>query len=283
MIFLLHRMRQVGLIAALGTVVAVTLAACSGSPTGSTPAAGSSTPAGQGNSARADGMGGARGRGPAAAGVIAAITGNTMQVQNQQTGQVAVIWTASTKFSHSVAAPLSALKAGICVTAIAPSGTDPSATSFTATTIALTSATNGQCGQRTPGGFPSGRRPSGFPAGQRPSGFPSGAPRRLGAVATGKVASVAGSTITVAARVFGSGTTTKKTVLVGPSTKLTTEAPTTSRSLKLGLCVVADGKADSTGTVAAATVRISEPVNGQCGGFARSGFDAGANGGTSGG
>jgi hypothetical protein len=32
----------------------------------------------------------------------------------------------------------------------------------------------------------------------------------------------------------------------------------------VGKCVTAQGKADSSGTVAATTVRITDPVNGQC-------------------
>jgi septal ring factor EnvC (AmiA/AmiB activator) len=43
----------------------------------------------------------------------------------------------------------------------------------------------------------------------------------------------------------------------------------------VGQCATVQGTADSTGTVAAKTVRITAPVNGQCG--AR--FGAGANGG----
>jgi hypothetical protein len=34
--------------------------------------------------------------------------------------------------------------------------------------------------------------------------------------------------------------------------------------LKVGLCVSAQGNADSTGAVTATSVRISNPVNGQC-------------------
>ena len=35
-----------------------------------------------------------------------------MQVQNEQTGQVAVTWTSSTKFAHQVSATIGAVKAG---------------------------------------------------------------------------------------------------------------------------------------------------------------------------
>ena len=251
---------------------ALTLSACSSS-NGSDPPPASST------SGSAAGGAGPGQRGPAASGTIGAITGTTMQVQNQQSGQVAVTWTSTTKFNHQVATTLAAIKAGTCVTAIAPSGTSATATSFTATSVTISTATNGQCGGGFGGGGgqpPSGL-PSGFPSGgQLPSGFPSGfppgarsGPRNFGSIATGKVTSASGSILVIAARQFTPGSssspsTTNKTVTIGSSTKILTEASTTASSLKVGLCATAEGKADSGGTVTATSVRITQPTNGQC-------------------
>ena len=274
-------------IAALAAAVA--LSACSSSSGGGgSPSDSPSAPASSGAPGGTGGTGGtgAPGQGgPAASGTVAAITGTTMQVQNQQTGQVAVAWSASTKFSHQVTTTLAAVKAGDCVTAIAPSGTDAAATSFTATTMTVSAAVDGACGAGAFGGRGggSGQRPSGLPSGQRPSGFPSGGASgrpNFGAVAGGKVTSVSGSTLVIAARDFGpnsssSTATTNKSVTVGASTKITTEASTTSTSVKVGKCVTAQGKADSSGTVAATTVRITDPTNGQC----AVGLGGGANGG----
>lgn len=259
--------RRAVLVAAASVAAALVLSACGGSSGANPPpsaAASSSAGAGQGTPTG----------GPAASGKVAAISGTTMQVQNQQTGQVAVSWSASTKFRHQVAVTIADVKAGDCVAAVAPSGTDSSATSFTATTLTISPAVNGSCtagGSGGPGGGRfTGAPPSGFPSGKLPSGLPSGVQGRpVAAVAAGKVMSVSGSTLVIAARQFGSSSTstTNKTVTVDEKTKITTEAATTSTSLKVGKCVTAQGKADSAGTVAATSVRISDPVNGQCGIF----------------
>jgi hypothetical protein len=263
--------RRAVFVAAASVAAALVLSACGGSSGANPPpssAASSSSSAG----ARQGAPSGA----PAASGKVAAISGTTMQVQNQQTGQVAVSWSGSTKFRHQVAVTLADVKAGDCVAAVAPSGTDSSATSFTATSLTVSPAVNGSCtgGAAGPGGSggPGGGRftgapPSGFPSGKLPSGLHSGTQGRpVAAVAAGKVTSVSGSTLVIAARQFGSGdtSTTNKTVTVDGKTKITTEAATTSKSLKVGKCVTAQGKADSAGTVAATSVRITDPTNGQC-------------------
>jgi hypothetical protein len=208
---------------------------------------------------------------------VAAISGTTMQVQSPQAGQVAVGWTSSTTFTHPVTTTLSAVKAGDCVVATAPSGS--TGTSFTATALTVSSPVNGQCGGPGGAGGPgggglgNGQRPTG----QRPSGFPSGGPGGAGGgFATGTVSSVSGSSVVIAARQLGSaGSTTNRNVTVNSTTKISTQKSTTSGSLKVGLCVNAQGKADSTGKVTATSVRITNPVNGQC----TVGFGAGANGG----
>jgi hypothetical protein len=263
--------RRAVFLAAASVAAALVLSACGGSSGANPPpssAASSSSSAGAGQ--------GAPSGAPAAAGKVAAISGTTMQVQNEQTGQVAVSWSASTKFRHQVAVTIADVKAGDCVAAVAPSGTDSSVTSFTATTLTISPPVNGSCtgGAAGPGGPGGGRftgaPPSGFPSGKLPSGLPSGVQGRpVAAVAAGKVTSVSGSTLVVAARQFGSNSTstTNKTVTVDEKTKITTEVTTTSKSLKVGKCVTAQGKADSAGTVAATSVRITDPTNGQCGIF----------------
>jgi hypothetical protein len=265
-------------VAVMGSLAALTLAACgSGSAggstdSGSTPQATAPSPSGS--------FGGQR---PAASGLIAAVDGTTMQVQSQQAGQTAVTWSDSTKFSHSVTVTISAIKAGSCVTAIAPTGTDQAATSFTATTVTVSAATNGECGRGF--GGPGGGNGSGGASGVRPSGaptgFPSGGPGGtgggalgFGGIATGKVVSVSGSSVVLDAEAFdlngGSAapTTTKKTITIGTDTTVSTQASTTSKSVVAGKCATVQGAADSEGTVTATSVSITDASNGQCtGGF----------------
>ena len=265
--------------AALALCAVLVLSGCSGSSSPSsatTPTPSSSGTANAGGTTV--GGAGAGVRGPAASGQIAAVSGSTMQVQDPQTGQVAVTWLSSTKFTQQVTLAASAIKVGECVTAVAASGTSSTATSFAATTVSVTQPTNGSCRaggafSGRPSGFPTGARPSGFPTGRSfPSGFPTnGSGIRATAIASGSVVSVSGSTIVVASRTFtpGSGstpsaTTTNKTVTLTPSTKITTQQAATASAVQVGRCATAQGSTDSTGAVTATSINITDPVNGTC-------------------
>jgi hypothetical protein len=264
-------------IAVIGSLAALTLGACGGGSRNTNSAASGSTP--QTAASAPSGFGG--GQRPAASGLIATVDATTMQVQSQQAGQVAVTWSDSTKFSHTVTVTASSINAGQCVTAIAPSGTTQTATAFTATTVMVSDATNGDCGRGfgAPGGGNGGApagRPSGIPnAG--PSGVPSGGPGGaggFGGIASGKVVSVSGSSVVVAAQSFGpnggstASTTTNKTITIGSDTKVSTQASTTSKSVVVGKCATVQGTADSSGAVAATSVSVTDADNGQCtGGF----------------
>lgn len=284
------RWRHAVLAGSVLAVATLTLSACGGGSGGSGSPSSASPSSATSSSATGNGAGARRPGGSAASGLVAAITGTTMQVQNASAGQVAVTWTSSTKFSHTVTATLAAIKAGECVTAIAPSGTSSTATSFTASTVVLSTAVAGKCtggfggsgtGRQRPSGAPSGS----FSRGARPSGFPTGASRpaggNFGGVASGLVTSVSGANLVIAATQFGgsSSTPTKvnKTVLVASTTKITTDAATTSSSLAVGKCITAQGKTDTSGTVASTSVRITDAVNGACnaGGFGGGGTNGG--------
>jgi hypothetical protein len=237
--------------------------------------------------------------GPAASGTIAAVSGTTMQVQNEQTGQVAVAWRASTTFTQQVRVAASSIKAGDCITAVARSGTATTATTFTATTVSVSPAVNGSCTSGFGGQAPAGGRPSGLPSGAArptslPSGFPSGANAPsgraagrggIGVIATGAVVSVSGSGVVVAARNLASGSsssaTVNKAVTLASTTAITAERAATARAVKVGRCASAQGSADSSGTVTATRISITDPVSGQCRGFG-GGFGAPAGGGTGG-
>jgi len=299
-----------GVVAA--AVGAVTLAACgggsSGGAGGTSSATASGAPAAQSRAAQQGGAG-FSGRGPAASGTIAEVDGTTMQVQSQQDGQVAVAWSSKTSFTQQVKVALSTIKAGECVTAVAASSGSSSSAStsetepLAATTITVTQPVDGQCGGQFGGrgNLPSGSRPSNFPSGlpsgsrpsgSRPSGGADRAQRGFGDIASGKVVSVSASSIVVAARTFSgqavgqastgstpSATTTNRTVTVGASTKITTEQRATAAAVKVGRCASAQGTADSSGTVAATQVAITDPVDGACtGGFGRGGAIGGGTG-----
>jgi len=264
-----NRTLRLPLAAASGLAAVLTLAACgsSGGSTGATAAA----PSGSTSPAAANGR---TNRGPAASGTIAAITGRTMQVQNQQSGQVAVQWTGATAFSHEVVVSAAKIVVGSCVVATAATGsaTSSSSSSFTATRVVVSSPANGTCGGAFPGGnrpagAPTGSRPSGlptdFPSGARPSGFPGR--NRTGAFAAGTVTARSGNTLTVTMPSLGSSTSsTKRTVLLAAATKVYAQQKTTAKSLAVGRCVTAEGKADASGTVTATRVQISLSTGGSC-------------------
>lgn len=273
-----------------GVLAAGSLAACGSAPTG-TSAAGAPVGAPvQGYGAAGAGSGARQGF-PGTSGTIADITGSTLQVQNQTDGQVAVTYSGTTTFTAQVAAARSDVKVGSCVTvtpvASSTSGSAP-ADAVTAGAVRISQPQNGGCSRGFGGfaGFGGGRRPSGFPSGRpsdRPTDVPSGAPS--GAVrggfggANGTVAAVtaSGFTVTEERPDFSSGqpspgaspsmTTTTVTVTVEGSTTYTTTKPATSAALKVGKCVTATGQADSTGAIAATRIAVSDPENGQCGGF----------------
>jgi hypothetical protein len=140
---------------------------------------------------------------------------------------------------------------------------------------------NGACtggfgGRAGTGDAAGGQRPSGFPTDRprstdRPSNRPTdGSGRGFGngggfALPTsGKVTAVSGSTITVDAVDFQTQKTASKSVTVGSATKYTQSQKAAASALAVGQCVVAQGKADDSGTVAATSIAVSAPVDGSC-------------------
>lgn len=262
----------------LAVLGVLSVAACGGG----TSQAGTSTPQATQNPGSQQ-----RQRFPGASGLLAAVSGTTLQVQSTSS-QTAVTYTGATTFTDTVAARAGDLVVGACVlvrsSGTATGATPPTsvtATSITATSVTLTAPVNGSCtagfagGDGGRGGFGGGRRSSGAPAGGLPSGAPaggrdgtrpSGAPRGgFGGGAFGKVTAVKASGFTVASTVPGT-----RTVAV-TTTRATTYTKTqraTAAVLKVGTCVTARGTADSTGTVKATAISIRPATLGTCtGGF----------------
>jgi hypothetical protein len=269
-------------LALLTGALALTLAACGG---GSTPAA--SSPATT-HAARPSGAN----TPPGAFGTAAAVSGSTIEVQNQQSGQVTVKFTSSTKFTDSTTATLAEVKVGSCVTVAAASG-GAQATALTATTVGITTATSKGCavtgfgggagGGGGQGGFAGGRggtrapNPSRRP---RPSGANGPAGGNFGR-AFGQVGAVSATGFTVKGVARGSTPAVTTTVTVNSATKYTRSGSVTSSALAVGDCIAAIGASDDTGAITARTIGISKPGPGGCttgfGGRGGGGFRGGGN------
>ena len=221
----------------------------------------------------------AQARGPVASGQIAYISGDTLEVRNQATGQTTVKITAKTAITATVAVTLKAVAKGSCITA---SGTKAKNGALDASTVTLVAANGGKCG----GGFraPAGRGRGNFP----PRTTSNSTPRRQftppanAATAFGKVTGVSGSKVTVDGTTFSlsaanrsssskkaTSTTVPRpkelTVDVGSKTKYLKTGAGSAKSLKVGECATAFGSTNSIGAVTATRLSVSPATSGSCG------------------
>lgn len=251
--------------------VALLLAGCSAA---AAPAAPSSTQSRQAGGQAGQGGRGAGFGGGGIFGQIAAVTGNTMQVQSS-TAQTAVTVAPTTTVLQTAKGSIADVTVGACVVASSfgggAAGSTPTLSAGGAvSSVAITPVVNGACTGGFGGGFGGG-------TGTRPSNRPSTSPRpsaprnrTFTPPVAGKVTAVSGSTITVAAD--ANGTTSSKTVTTGSSTTFTVTAKATSAALTVGKCATVRGAADSAGTVAATSVTVSDPsANGCAAPFGRGG------------
>ncbi len=247
-------------LAALALTGALALGACGSSSSASTPAPSAS------RSGSGQGGGGQR---AGAAGLIAAVTGSTAQVQSTSS-QTAVTWNDKTTFSKTVPATAAALKVGQCVSArAATSGSGNAAnggasapTSIDAATVALSDPVGGSCAGPGGGqGGPSGGAGTPSPRPSRSGGFDG---RGFGGGAFGTVASVGSGSFTVTQAARGNQPASTITVTYAASTTFTTQATAAATDVKVGGCLQASGPHDSTGAVTATSIRLSDPVNGTC-------------------
>jgi hypothetical protein len=269
-------------LAGAAVVTAFALGACGSAPTANTQApAGGSTPAPTGTA------GGGGQRQPGVNGLIAAVSGSTMQVQTR-TDQTAVTWTDATTFTKVDTVALADVTVGSCVTVLEPTSsgsatTSPSgpATQVAAGSVEVRPATNGECTGGFGGGFggtpPSGTRSAGAtpPAGA-PTGTSTGGPGARGGSfgrgAVGLVTAVNGDTFTVQETLGGRGTatatatptTTTVTVTTTGSTIYTAQKAAAASDVAVGECATATGKADDTGAVTATSVSLRAATNGAC-------------------
>ena len=223
---------------------------------------------------------------PGARGTIAAVDGTTLQVRNDQSGQVAVSYSDATTITAQVTGSVDDIVVGSCVRVTSPDGTGDDTgdedSAVTAATVTVTEKVDGTCSAAGGGFGAAGARgrdgtapgggtpptdlpdlPEGAPDGAAPTDRPEGA-RGFGGGVSGEVSAVDAGTITVEVSVPGDDATTSTSVLLEDSTTVTTTQDSDADSLTVGECVVAMGDADSTGAVTAETIQVSDPVDGAC-------------------
>lgn len=264
-------------LAVLGVTAALGLSACSSNANANagSGAAATAAPTSAGRTA------GANRAAPGTSGLIAAVTGTTMQVQSR-TEQVAVTWTGTTTFTQQVTGSLADVTVGSCITAMAAQtgatpATDAAApTALTAATVQIRPSTNGSCtagfgGQGAGGGqdgatAPTRTGPTGGSGGGSGGGTGNGQRGFAQFGTSGQVTAVSGDTITVtpSTRPGASATTAPVAVTTTGSTVYLKTAAATAGDVKVGECATALGKADSTGAVTATAVSLRPATNGEC-------------------
>ncbi len=266
-------MRRPAAFVTLAVLAGSGLAACtSGATSPASTSAATAAPTGRGTGGP-NGQGGGQ-RQPVVTGLVAAVSGTTMQVQSA-TKQTAVTWTPTTAFTKQASATLADVTVGACVVARAASGATTAADgSVTAGTVQITpAATDGTCAGRV-GGFGGGPGgpPSGMPSGA-PTAAPSGGRDGQGGVggfgAFGKVVAADATGFSVEETLRPAATdrpTTTTTVRVhtSGSTAYSKVGAAAAGDVKVGLCASANGQTGETGTMTATTVLLRDPVNGSC-------------------
>lgn len=296
MMFLKNHKTMLAVVAGVGLFA---LAGCSASADDS----GGSSAAQTTQSTQQNGGSGQQAQGEPGGGVsgeIASNANNLLQVQDTSK-QTAVSYSDTTTITAEVTGAASDVAVGSCVVASAarptttgtdPSGApsaEPSATpdasaaqeTFAAATVIVTAAgSDGTCagmggramgaggtaptGMPNDGTAPSGVAPSGAPT-DMPSGAPSGMPgggNFMRNAAFGKVTAVDGDTVTVEENTQD-GTAKTSTFTMATATVTKTEASDAS-ALVVGKCVSARGESDSSGTVAATSLTVSDPGSDGC-------------------
>lgn len=279
----------------LVTLIALlALSACGGASGDPQSAEGDQAPQSQQDQ---QGQAGQQGQPNGASGEIAAIDGTTLQVQNETDGQVAVTYSDATTFTAQVTASAADLQVGACVTVMPADPSSEDTTSVAAGAVSIVAAVDGACsGFGGPGGMASGPGgPGGGPGGgQLPDGGTpptdrpdmgdmgdgqggqggqdgQGGQRPQALRASGKVTAVSAAGFTVEPTARGEEEAPDPvTVTVSDATTWTKTVASDTTSLAVGKCVFAQGDHDSTGTVTATSIQVSEPVDGECAsGFTR--------------
>ena len=232
---------------------ALSIAACGSSNTSSpttSPSSAASSPTTSQTTTPAPANGQAR-----VSGLIASVSGNAVQVTQNENGNATVDFTPSTKINEVVPAALSDVTTGSCVTVQPGHEESQGGQPVTAATVRVRAAADGKCPQAKAGAPGSG------PGSTTPA--PSGSPAKRSAM-QGTVASVAGNTINITST-DASGNTAQTAVTVNDKTKYTKQASATSQAVSAGKCIAAWGTKDGSGTMQATTLDLRPANDGKCG------------------
>jgi len=173
------------------------------------------------------------GNGQRVAGLIASVSGGTIQV-TQKNGNAIVDFTPSTAINEVTPAGLTDVTAGSCVS-VRPTKDDPqNGGTVTARLVRISPAVDGKCSQPN-----------------QPPG---------GAGIYGTVASVAGNTITV----NGNDSTSPTSVTVSDRTKYSKEGTANSQAIASGKCINAQGSQGNGGTLQATAITVRPAADGRC-------------------
>lgn len=183
-------------------------------------------------------------------GLIASVSGNSLQVAKEDNTNATVNFTASTKITEVTPAALTGVTSGGCVK-VRPTEEVPAGQPVTAASVRIIPAVNGTCPQAK-----ESNQESAAPSST------SAAPGKPMAI-RGTVASVSGNTINVTSTSPSGGTTQTK-VTVNDRTKYTKLAPANTDAVTQGKCVTARGTADSSGALQATSMRLRPAVDGKC-------------------
>jgi Domain of unknown function (DUF5666) len=174
-------------------------------------------------------------------GLIASVSGNAIQVTQQDSGSATVDFTPSTKVAEVTPAALPDVATGSCVSVRPGHEESQGGQPITAATVRIHPAVDGKC--------------------------PHAKPAKRSTV-DGSVASIAGNTINVTGT-DASGNTSQTAVSVNDKTKYTKQASATSQAITTGKCLAAWGTKDGSGTLQATTVDLRPANDGKCGGHGR--------------
>ena len=200
---------------------------------------------------------------PGVVGTAAAVSGASMQVQNPTSGEVTVTFTSATAITETVAVTSKDVTVGSCVAVVGkPSTSGSAARSVTATTVTISTPSNGNCSAA--GGFGGGFRGPQGTFSPRPGFTPR--PRPTGSLgsspfggADGKVTSLSASGFVVQGRNRAAGGDISITVTTTSATKYLKTVSARPSALKVGECITAVGQTNNIGAVAARSIRISQP------------------------
>ena len=250
--FRLPRPTRFAVLAVTGAA-ALSIAACSSSNTSSpttSPSSAASSPTTSQTTPSAPANGQAR-----VSGLIASVSGNAVQVTQNENGNATVDFTPSTKINEVVPAALTDVTTGSCVTVQPGHEESQGGQPVTAATVRVRAAADGKCPQAKAGAPGSG------PGSTTPA--PSGSPAKRSAM-QGTVASVAGNTINITST-DASGNTAQTAVTVNDKTKYTKQASATSQAVSAGKCIAAWGTKDGGGKLQATTLDLRPANDGKCG------------------